>query len=287
MDSAGISRLFDTHVHFDGFPPEDLDSVLDRASGAGVDRMIAVGGSNSANELACRVAQAHADRVFAAVGYDRDCALLECDIDELGRGISAADPARRPVAIGEIGLDFHYLAETAREQQDLFARQLDLACRLSLPVIVHSREAASETLALLKKHVDSWKGSEHRIGVAHCFTEELSVAKTLLDLGMYIGFTGIVTFRKARDLREVAAYVPSGSYLLETDSPLLAPEPYRGGKNEPSYLVEVAKAVAASRSCLVEEVAETSTANACRLFGLNETGSSLNFSLVAAPPAHI
>jgi TatD DNase family protein len=170
------------------------------------------------------------------------------------------------VALGEIGLDFHYSADTAKSQVELFEAELSLSRKLRMPVVVHSREATDETLESLSSHAAQWKGPTDCIGVLHCFTGDVPFARRLLDLGFHISFSGIVTFNKAGSLREVVPVVPDDRLLIETDTPYLAPVPHRGKRNEPAYVVDVAARVAELRGCSLEEVGELTAANAKRLF---------------------
>ena len=165
------------------------------------------------------------------------------------------------VAIGETGLDFHYSVETKEAQIKSFVEHLEAGKVANLPVIVHTREAQKETIDLLKNHA-----SKDAVGVMHCFTEDITMAKQALDLGFYISFSGIVTFKNADNLREVAKYVPADKILVETDSPYLAPVPFRGKSNEPSFVVEVSDFVADLRNINKEKFAAITTANFFNLF---------------------
>ncbi len=258
--------FIDTHVHFDSFrAPGEIRAVVDRAAAAGVVKMVAVGGSAEGNAVALSTATEFPGRVFAAIGFDRD---------QAGKGFAAADFDRdlgRPgvVAVGEIGLDYHYHADTAAEQKKLFGAMLDLAAKHRLPVIVHSREADDDTVSQLQEHVRQWTGEAGRIGVLHCFTGSGEFARKILDLGMMISFSGIVTFRNADELREVARSVPGDRLLIETDTPYLAPVPHRGKPNEPSYVVHVAECLAKIRNDTVERIAHSTARNAEILFQIN------------------
>jgi TatD DNase family protein len=152
-------------------------------------------------------------------------------------------------------LDYHYSADTAAAQKALFSSMLDGARHHGLPVVVHSREAEADTLALLENHRSAWRGDPDRLGVLHCFTGDLPFAQALLALGMMISFSGIVTFKNAAALRDVAAAVPDDRLLIETDSPYLAPVPYRGKRNEPAYVCFIASALAELRGCEAEKIA--------------------------------
>lgn len=258
--------FFDTHVHFDGLGADDgLEAVLARASTAGVTGMIAVGGAPEGNELAVDVASRYGTTLSAAVGYDRHCAIRDLAGDDLDSLLDRRDCV---VAVGEIGLDFHYEPETRDQQKDLLGRMLGKARTRSLPVIVHSRESDEDMLGLLAEHAQLWKGPSDRLGVLHCFTGDEGFARSVLDLGLYVSFSGILTFRNADSIRKAAGIVPDDRLLIETDSPYLAPVPCRGQKNEPALVRHVAECLAQVRGCSVEKIAELTTANAKRLFGL-------------------
>lgn len=263
--------FFDTHVHFDDFVKEgSLEAVLERAEVAGVLKMIAVGGSPEANELAQTLAEAHPKRIYAAVGYDRHLAGTPIDITAL------RELAMKPltIAIGETGLDYFYEPEMAKEQQRLFSQCLEIAAHFRKPVIVHTRDADDDTLGMLTDFSKHWKGDPARLGVIHCFTRDRKVAKALLDLGFYISFSGIVTFANADPLREVAKFIPDDRLLIETDAPYLAPVPHRGKRCEPAFVAATAKRLAELRCCTVESLAKTTAQNAVYLFRLEEEKSS-------------
>lgn len=250
---------FDSHAHFDSFAAaQAVAPMLDRAQASGVVRVMAIGGSPAANALALETARLHPRHVRAAAGYDRDLAANPPPLEEVRQLL--ADPLVR--AVGETGLDYHYEPETAPAQQELFRAMLGLARAAGKPAVVHSREADADTLRLLREYGGG--------GVLHCFTGDLAFARALLDLGLLISFSGIVTFRNAEDLRAVARFVPADRLLVETDSPYLAPVPHRGRPNEPALVIEVARAVAAARSVAIEEIARVSYENASRLFGWME-----------------
>lgn len=254
-------RLIDSHCHI-AEPEYDADrpAVLERARAAGVDTLIvaAAGGSLETNlravELCARELRCH-----AVVGiHPHDAATLDDTLFEEIRQL-----AGRPevVSIGETGLDFHYDHSPRPRQVEAFRRFISLARECSLPLVIHSRSAAEETIAILR---------EERAGpgVMHCFTYGPDVAKQALDLGLYVSFSGIVTFRNAEAIRGAARVVPLDRILIETDSPYLSPEPKRGGRNEPARLRDVAERLAAVLGLPLEELAERTTENARRLFAL-------------------
>ena len=234
-------ELFDTHAHFEGSPEESAAAVA-RAQAAGVTRVMAVGGSSALN------AGTEGFR-YRAIGWDRDqVGLVLPELDYEGVG-----------AIGEIGLDYFYSPETRSAQLELFSKQLELSQRLDLPVVVHTRFADDDTLAVLREIPVR--------GIIHCFTGNVDFCRSLLDLGFYVSISGIVTFRAADNVRETALVIPDDRILIETDSPFLAPVPKRGNANEPSFLVYTAKFLADLRKTPFEEFAELTTRNALSILG--------------------
>ncbi|MBB2496387.1 TatD family hydrolase [Aquipseudomonas ullengensis] len=255
--------LVDSHCHLDRLDLAahngSLDAALEAARGRGVQHFLCIGVS-AANAAAVKgLAEQYAD-VDCSVGVhplDLEpgaAPVLDWLLDELNHP--------HVVAIGETGLDYHYEPEAAELQQQSFRLHLDAARITGKPVIVHTREARADTLALLRE------AALPQAGVLHCFTEDWDMAKAALDLGFYISLSGIVTFRNADALREVARKVPADRLLVETDSPYLAPIPYRGKANLPQYVREVAEFLALVRGERFEALAEQTTANFKRLFPL-------------------
>lgn len=204
------------------------------------------------------MAREHQDVVIAAGLHPLHTAAKEPQVQDI---VEVAD-RYAAVAIGESGLDYHYRDTVPPEvQYARFERHLLAARELALPIVVHTREAQDDTLALLRQHTDPGIG-----GVLHCFTEDLDMAREAVRLGMYISFSGIVTFANAKALREVARQIPLDRILIETDSPYLAPVPYRGKPNEPAWVVKVAECLADLRGISVDEVAMQTTANFYHLF---------------------
>ena len=253
---------YDTHAHFEGSPAETV-AVVDRALAAGVNRMVAVGGSSGLNAGALATVKAYPGHVRLALGFDRDQAMSaspEVFLETL-RQLAESHPL---AAVGETGLDFHYRPETADAQCALFAAQLRLADEWSLPVIIHTREADEATLRVLDQV--PWRAKGLR-GVVHCFTGNKEFAAQLLDRQLAISFSGIATFRNADMLRESAAFVPEDRLLIETDTPFLAPVPMRGQRNEPAFVAHVAACLATVRGTTAERIAELTRLNALHLFG--------------------
>ncbi|HHV56844.1 MAG TPA: TatD family hydrolase [Firmicutes bacterium] len=253
--------LIDSHAHLQD--PEllpDLEAVLARAQAAGVEGIICAGYDLTSSKLAVELAGRYAS-VWAAVGlHPENLASLEAEtFAELAR--LAQHP--RVVAWGEIGLDYVNGDPDRDRQKEAFRRQLVQARALNLPVIIHDREAHADSLAILKE-----AGPRPRAGVMHCFSGSAAFAQECLALGYYISFAGPVTFKNARRVREVAATIPVERLLCETDSPYLSPEPYRGQRNEPARVLEVAGRLAALFGETLPTFAPHLTANARRLFGL-------------------
>lgn len=251
----------DSHCHLDRLDPRthggDVAATLDAARARGVRQFLAIAVTlDDVPEIAAMSRQ-HGDVVISAGMHPLHCPEQEPEIET----IKAYAETHEAVAIGETGLDFHYDRVSPEQQTERFRRHLIAATELELPVIVHTREAREETLALIREHVNPRIG-----GVLHCFTEDLDMAREAVAHGFYISLAGIVTFRNAEALREVARRVPLDRLLIETDSPYLAPVPYRGKPNEPAWVVEVAECIAAERGISVEEVAMQTTANFYQLF---------------------
>jgi len=253
------ARLTDSHAHLD-FPQlsDDLDAVLGRARSAGVDRILTVSSTlGDASRVAALAAQL--PDTWAAVGvHPHEAAGLRDEHLRELRGLAASAPV---VAIGEIGLDYHHDHSPREQQREAFRRQVRLAREVALPIVVHSREAEEDTAVILEE-----EGAAEVGGVIHCFTSSQALADRCLDLGLLISFSGIVTFRNADALREVARRIPSDRLLVETDSPYLAPVPHRGKSNEPAHVRVVAEAVAALRGETLEALGTATTANFERLF---------------------
>ena len=259
--------FFDTHAHFLG---DDIEQLLERAEAAGVKRIVAVGGSDDLNNGALAAYNTAPHQVLLALGLDRAQTTLGNDeivmLEESARNYKVS-------AIGEMGLDYHYDAATRSQQLKLFARMLELAGSMGVPAIIHTREADDDTLAVIREVVA--RASGERLGVVHCFTGSREFAGKILDLGLYISFSGIVTFRNAEALRAVAAYVPADRILIETDTPFLTPVPLRGKPNEPAFVQHVASCIAKQRKVSIEELAMTTTQNGLMLFGaplVSDTG---------------
>jgi TatD DNase family protein len=254
--------FIDSHAHLDlGDFDCDREAVLGRAQAGGVERILVIGGGgpellDSAIKLSNRFEQL--DATVGIHPHEANKATIR-DFEWLDR---LADHAK-VVGWGEIGLDFHYDLSARETQEEVFIRQLKLARAKDLPVIIHSREAEAKMLEILANHC----GDHGPAGVLHCYTGTLATAWRYLELGFFISFSGILTFPKSRELRDVAREIPPDRLLIETDSPYLTPVPYRGRRNEPAHVVEVARTLAQVRGTSLEAIAEITTNNYMRLFG--------------------
>ena len=250
--------LTDSHCHLDG--PKfaaDLDAVLARAAAAGVTRLLCIGTGDGPPELDRAIALAERyPQIFASVGvHPHDAAKATPQTIPHLRTI-AQHP--KVVAIGEIGLDYHYDFSPRDVQRRLFIDQLNLARELDLPISIHTREAWEDTVAILR---DNWEGK----GIMHCFTGDATQAKQALDLDFHLAFGGVITFKTAETIREAAALTPDDRLLIETDAPYLAPIPWRGKRNEPSFITQTVLKLAEVRGTTPEHIAQVTSANFERL----------------------
>lgn len=252
--------FIDSHCHLNRLNLDrhggELSVALSAARAAGVSQFLAVAVDLDDHPVLMQIAQQHSD-VGISVGVHpcEDPAMMArasvATLCALG-----ADPC--VWAIGETGLDYHYSQEHAKAQQESFARHIEAGRLLGKPVIVHTREARADTIAVLRE-----QQANH--GILHCFTEDWSTAKAALEQGFYISFSGILSFKNAQDLRDVAKSVPLDRVLIETDSPYLAPIPYRGKPNEPAYLPHVAQVLADVHGLSVERIAQITSQNFIQL----------------------
>lgn len=255
--------LFDSHAHVDG-PEFDADrgDVLARARAAGVRRMIVIGavGDPSSAERSVALAEQDPDIWATVATHPHDVAKMT---DEWWAVHERLAPHPRVVAIGETGLDYYYDHSPREQQQACFARFLELAHRAGKPVVCHIRDAHDDARAILKE------GRAGELGcVIHCFTGTVEDARLYAELGYYVSFSGIVTYKTAQNLRDAVPLVPRERLLIETDCPYLAPIPRRGKRNEPAFLVHTAEVVAGCAGMNLEELAKVTAENAARVFRL-------------------
>lgn len=251
--------ITDTHSHLDRHEfDEDRANVIERARAAGVTRVISIGtgGVLSGASKALKLAEEH-DFIWASVGVHPHDAGEDIDWDLFER--LAIHP--KVVAVGETGLDFYRDWSPVDKQYDRFERQIALARKLKKPLIIHSRQAGAESLRILKEQNAADVG-----GVFHCFAEDAEFATRLWEIGFYVSFPGVLTFKKTQEVRDICAAIPLERILVETDAPFLSPEPYRGKRCEPAFVVETAKRLAQIKGLSLDEVAAITTANALRLF---------------------
>ena len=254
--------LIDSHAHLDMKQfDSDRDQVIDRAVSADVRHIITVGidiiSSRNAVKLTTRYPS-----IFATIGIHPHNAdnVNKNDLEQ----ITLMAQHDKIIAIGEIGLDFFRNRSTRKNQIEVFTQQLAIAISLNLPVVIHDREAHTETVNILS----SFKRNELR-GVIHCFSGDCKLAKTFINMGYYISIPGTVTFNNASQTQDVVRRVPLNRLLLETDAPFLAPTPYRGKRNEPSYIIHTAQKIAKLRGISFEEISYQTSKNVCQLFNLS------------------
>lgn len=261
--------LFDTHCHLDfKFFDADRAAMLDRARSAGVRHFVIPGVDSTSIQRAQQLAQSEPDVRIALGIHPNSTAQWEASLVEQLRQW-AVD--YRAVAIGEIGLDYHWDKSPKATQHRAFEDQLALASELVLPVIIHNREASADTLPILEEWAKSAPAAlQGRLGVLHSFSDAPDYAERALAAGFYLGFAGPLTYKNADILRQIAARVPDDRLLIETDCPFLTPHPHRGQRNEPAYVALVLERLATLRGSTLAEMAAITTANGLRLFGMEE-----------------
>jgi TatD DNase family protein len=253
--------LIDTHCHLD-FPDfvEERDAIVARAKAAGIGRMITISTRVAKYDVYRAIAEAH-EEVWFSVGTHPHQAHEEPDVSvEQLVGLSSHP---RCVAIGEAGLDYHYDKSPRDVAEVVFRRHIEAARRTGLPLVIHSRDADEDMARILRDEM----GKGAFTALLHCFTSGRELAMTGLELGLYVSFSGVLTFKNSQELRDLVRDVPLDRLLVETDAPFLAPVPHRGKRNEPAYVAAVAARVAELRGETLTQVAQQSTANACALFG--------------------
>lgn len=259
----------DTHAHLD--MPEfkaEVSAVIGRAREAGVERIVNAGTDIDSSRHSVDLARRYPE-IYATVGLHPHCAK-DLNIETTSTLLQYATGSDRVVAVGEVGLDYYFLKRSSKyaeypsrqEQIICFEQMLDLALELKLPVVVHSREADADTLAILRTYSSGLRG------VIHCFSGDWDFAEKVLDLGFLISFTGNITFKNNVNAAEVIKRAPLGSMMIETDAPLMTPEPFRGKRNEPAFVVEVAKKIAEMKGLPLSEVEKETTKRAMKFYGI-------------------
>ncbi|MGI8317341.1 TatD family hydrolase [Halobacillus mangrovi] len=253
--------LFDTHVHLNADQFEDdLEETIQRAKEAGVHYMTVVGFDRKTIPKAMEIAENH-DHIYAAVGWHPVDAIdmTQEDLD----WIEELSSHPKVVAIGEMGLDYHWDKSPADVQKDVFRKQIRLAKKVNMPIVIHNREATDDIVEILKEENAGEVG-----GIMHCYSGPVETAQECIDMNFMISLGGPVTFKNAKLPKEVAKAVDMKHLLVETDCPFLAPHPNRGKRNEPAYVKLVAEQVAELKGLSFEEVSEVTTANALNFFGI-------------------
>ena len=250
-----ITNIFESHAHFDDERyNEDRDELIASLPEKGIEAVVNIGADMKGSRATMEYVDKY-DFVYGAVGVHPEYAN---DVDYT----ALCEFSRHPkiVAIGEIGLDYHYDGYNRDEQITAFKKQLELAKEVNLPVIIHSRDATKDTLEILKKYRPK--------GVVHCFSGSNETAKEIVNLGMYIGFTGVITFKNASRAVEALKAIPLDRLLCETDCPYMAPEPHRGKRNDPSFLCHIIEKMAEIKGVSPQEMADITNKNARELFNL-------------------
>ncbi|WP_078556456.1 TatD family hydrolase [Bacillus alkalicellulosilyticus] len=253
--------LFDTHVHLNAHQyKEDVNEVIKRAKNEGISTMVVVGFDEETIKGALSLAEEH-EFIYAAVGWHPVDAI---DFNETHlTWLEELSNHPKVVALGEMGLDYHWDKSPREVQKEVFRQQIRLARKVQLPIIIHNREASQDIVTILQE-----EKAEEVGGIMHCFGGSLDIAKQCMAMNFYISFGGPVTFKNAKKPKEVAKEIPLDRLLIETDCPYLAPHPYRGKRNEPAYVKLVAEQIAELRGMTVEEIANITTENGKKLFGI-------------------
>lgn len=255
--------LFDTHCHlYDAAYDADRPAVLERARAAGIGMMLCPATDRQSSEACVELAR-HYDGIYAAVGiHPQEAGRVQPGDIEAIRRMAEQEPS--VVAIGEVGLDYHYDTPARDTQKEIFIEMIGLARDLDLPIDIHDREAHGDTMEILRRYGKGLRG------VFHCYSGSLEMTTELIRMGFYFGFTGTVVFPNSKRAKQVASRIPMERLLIETDSPYLTPPPYRGRRNEPAYVRYVAEEIARLRGLDVEYVISQTTANGLQVFGIAE-----------------
>ncbi|WP_342493743.1 TatD family hydrolase [Bacillus sp. FSL R5-0712] len=254
--------LFDTHAHLNAEQyNEDLEQVIERAKSEKVEKIVVVGFDRPTITRAMELIEEY-DFIYAAIGWHPVDAIDMTDEDLAW--IKDLSQHEKVVAIGEMGLDYYWDKSPKDVQKEVFRRQIALAKEVKLPIVIHNRDATEDVVTILKE-----EGAAEVGGIMHCFTGSLETAKTCMEMNFYISFGGPVTFKNAKKPKEVVKEIPSDKLLIETDCPYLTPVPFRGKRNEPSYVKYIAEQIAELREISFEELAELTTKNAKKVFRIN------------------
>jgi TatD DNase family protein len=252
--------LFDTHVHLNDVSYENYQEIIQNALSNGVKKMVVVGFDLDSSKRAIEIAKEYSF-VYAAIGIHPSEANKEYDNDLVELEKLICD---KVVAIGEIGLDYHYDGVIKENQSDLFIKQIQIAKRNNLPIIIHSRDACRDTVDILKEYKDCYSK-----GIMHCYAYSYEIAKVLINYGFIFSFGGVVTYKNAKEVKEVVTNLDINKIILETDAPYLTPTPHRGKRNEPAYIKYVADEIALLKGLDKKDVEEITYNNACDFFGVS------------------
>jgi len=254
-----MTSFIDTHCHLDNLDSTPEEAVK-QAKKEGVETMITISVDKESFDFVSN-AVTQLKNVYGTLGiHPHYASEFNANLEQSIRKMTRNN--EKVIAIGETGLDYHYMNSSEKDQQFAFKKQLQIAVELDLPVVLHSRDAEADTISILKEI------SVPALGVAHSFSSSLKMAKSILDMGWYLGINGIVTFKNAQDLREIVRWIPLDRLLLETDSPFLTPVPFRGSSNSPSYIPVIASFIAELRKISLEHLAEKTSQNAKKLFNI-------------------
>ncbi|RBP87281.1 TatD DNase family protein [Cytobacillus firmus] len=254
--------FFDTHAHLNAEQyNEDLQEVIDRALNEGISNIVVVGFDRPTIEKAMELTEKY-DFIYASVGW-HPVDAIDMTEDDL-QWIEELSSHPKVVALGEMGLDYYWDKSPKDIQQEVFRKQIRLAKKVKLPIVIHNRDATADIVEILKE-----EGAGEVGGIMHCFSGSAEIAKECVDMNFFISLGGPVTFKNAKKPKEVADVIPLEKLLIETDCPYLTPHPFRGKRNEPSYVKLVAEQIAEIKGLSVEEVAQATTENAKKLFGIN------------------
>lgn len=254
-------KIVETHCHLDYLKNSPISEILSRSLSAGVDKLITISVEPSNQDTVLEIAKKY-DNVFCTQGvHPHEASLWN---DECEKKIIANAIDKNVCAIGEIGLDYHYDNSPRDIQRNIFEKQLELSIKFDLPIVIHTRKAENDTIAIIKNFIHSLK----RKGVFHCFSSSMNLAKFALENDFHLGFNGIVTFKSSKNVKKILEATPLENILLETDAPFLAPEPYRGSENSPEYLPAIVEKMAELKNLPVDEIWPVFYKNSCDLFSI-------------------
>lgn len=253
--------LIDTHVHLNAdHYDEDLDEVIERAREAGVTHFVVIGFDNKTIDRTMTLIDKY-DDVYGVIGW-HPVDAIDCQDEDLAR-IEELSQHPKIVGIGETGLDYHWDKSPKDVQKEIFIKQIEMAKRVNLPIVIHNRDATGDVVDILEEH-----GAEEIGGIMHAFSGSPEIADRVLKMNFMISLGGPVTFKNAKQPKEVAMHVPLDKLLVETDAPFLTPHPYRGKRNEPAYVKLVAEQIAELREVSYEEVAKATSENAKKIYNI-------------------